>query len=257
MNYSLGIDAGSTMTKGILMADSKIIAHSMVSSSARTIDSINQVYAMLVAQAPIKPYFTITGYGRHLAENADKQITEITCHAKGALYLCPSVKTVVDIGGQDSKVLKIDNDGNLVDFLMNDKCAAGTGRFLEVMSKNLSANISLLDTITHQVEPHPISSMCTVFAESEVISLLAKGIAPEVILSGILSSIVTRTANFAARIGIEETVFFTGGVSRSNEFRQRLANEIGKEVMTDKMAQYAGAIGAAVIGQKKRVKIMA
>lgn len=251
MNYTIGIDAGSTMTKGILF-NGQITRHYMCPSSARAIESIEEVYRYLCLELPESPYTTVTGYGRHLADFADKKITEISCHAQGARFLCPEVRTVIDIGGQDSKVLKLDQDGNLNDFLMNDKCAAGTGRFLEVMTKNLSASLERLDVITKDIPAHPISSMCTVFAESEVISLKSKNIAPEEILSGILSSIVRRTANFAARIGIEDTVFFTGGVSHSNEFRLRLEDAIGKKIATSPMAQFAGAIGAAVIGYQHK-----
>lgn len=251
MGYTIGIDAGSTMTKGVLF-DGQIARHYIQPSSARGLDSIMEVYHYLCAELPDKPYTVLTGYGRHLAEIADKKITEISCHAQGARFLCPEVRTVIDIGGQDNKVLKIDADGNLSDFLMNDKCAAGTGRFLEVMAKNLSASLAQLDDVTHGVAPHPISSMCTVFAESEVISLRSNNVDPEVILSGVLSSIVRRTANFAARIGIEDTVFFTGGVSHSNEFRLRLEEAIGTQIKTSPLAQFAGAIGAAVIGYNKQ-----
>lgn len=251
MHYVIGIDAGSTITKGILY-NNEIVRRHQCDSSARPLDSIMEVYHYLCAGLAVKPWLTITGYGRHLADFADKKVTEISCHAIGARYLCPSVRTVIDIGGQDSKVLRIDESGNLSDFLMNDKCAAGTGRFLDVIVRSLSASLETLDQLTHQVEPHPISNMCTVFAESEVISLRSKNVPPEVILSGILSSIVKRTANFAAHIGIEDTVFFTGGVSRSVEFRTRLSEAINKPILTSPLAQYAGAIGAAVMGYNKQ-----
>ena len=114
---------------------------------------------------------TLTGYGRQLVDFADKQVTEISCHGPGARLLAPAARTVIDIGGQDSKVIQLDEHGNLSDFLMNDKCAAGTGRFLEVISRTLGASVERMDTLTEGVAPHAITSMCTVFAESEAISL--------------------------------------------------------------------------------------
>lgn len=125
---------------------------------------------------------------------ADKQVTEISCHGLGARFLAPATRAVIDIGGQDSKVIQLDDDGNLCDFLMNDKCAAGTGRFLEVISRTLGTSVEQLDSITENVTPHAITSMCTVFAESEVISLRSAGVAPEAILAGVINAMARRSA---------------------------------------------------------------
>ena len=249
--YSIGIDSGSTTTKGILY-NGEIVKKIIMKTSARPRESILAIYNELIDGLYEKPYFVVTGYGRELVDFADKKVTEITCHGKGAKYLCSNVRTVIDIGGQDSKVIKLDRDGNLTDFLMNDKCAAGTGRFLEVMSNILDTDINSIDSRTNEVEPYQISSMCTVFAESEVISLIAKEVPIEEILSGVLSSIARRTANFASRLAIEEEVFFTGGLSKSSEFKKRLENFLGVSIKTSDLSQYAGAIGAAVIGFNKR-----
>ena len=249
--YSIGRDSGSTTTKGILY-NGEIVKKIIMKTSARPRESILAIYNELIDGLSGKPYFVVTGYGRELVDFADKKVTEITCHGKGSKYLCNNVRTVIDIGGQDSKVIKLDRDGNLTDFLMNDKCAAGTGRFLEVMSNILDTDINSIDSITNEVEPYQISSMCTVFAESEVITLIAKEVPIEEILSGVLSSIARRTANFASRLAIEEEVFFTGGLSKSTEFKKRLEDFLGVSIKTSDLSQYAGAIGAAVIGFNKR-----
>lgn len=248
--YSIGIDSGSTTTKGILY-NGQIVKKVIMKTSARPRESILTIYNELSEGLNEKPYFVVTGYGRELVDFADKKITEITCHGKGAKYLCGNVRTVIDIGGQDSKVIKLDRDGNLIDFLMNDKCAAGTGRFLEVMINILDTEINSIDSLTEGVDPYQISSMCTVFAESEIISLIAKEVPIEEILSGILSSIARRTANFASRLAIEEEIFFTGGLSKSLEFKKRLEKFLGVSIKTSNLSQYAGAIGAAVIGFNK------
>lgn len=252
--YSIGIDSGSTSTKGILY-NGDIVKKIITKTTSRPRESMMKIYSDLSYGLEDKPYVVVTGYGRELADFGDKKVTEITCHGKGAKYLCENTRTVIDIGGQDSKVIKLDRDGNLIDFLMNDKCAAGTGRFLEVMVKTLDEELSSIDSLTKGVKPYPISSMCTVFAESEVISLIAKEVPREEILSGILSSIAKRTATFASKLNIEEGVFFSGGVSRSEEFKRRLEGFINKEIKVSPLSQYAGAIGAAIIGYEKQFKL--
>ncbi len=183
---------------------------------------------------------------------ADKQVTEISCHGLGARLLAPDTRTVIDIGGQDSKVIQLDAGGNLSDFLMNDKCAAGTGRFLEVISRTLGASVEQLDAITDGVEPHAITSMCTVFAESEVISLRSAGVAPEAILAGVINAMARRSANFIGRLSAQGPLLFTGGVSHCAAFARMLESHVGMAVTTHSDAQFAGAIGAALIGQRQR-----
>lgn len=248
--YSMGIDSGSTSTKGILY-NGEIVKKLIRKTSVKPRESILNIYEELSQGLEEKSYVVVTGYGRELADFADKKITEITCHGKGAKYLNADVKTVIDIGGQDSKVIKLDRDGNLVDFLMNDKCAAGTGRFLEVIVNTLDTDVKSIDKLVKGIKPYTISSMCTVFAESEVISLIAQEVPREEILSGILSAIAKRTANLVSKIGIENTVFFTGGLSSSDELKNRLEEFLGSKIETSPLSQYAGAIGAAVIGYNK------
>ena len=151
-------------------------------------------------------------------------------------------------------MIQLDDDGNLSDFLLNDKCAAGTGRFLEVISRTLGASVEQLDTITAGVAPHAISSMCTVFAESEVISLRSAGIAPEAILAGVINAMARRSANFIGRLSSEGPLLFTGGVSHCAAFARMLEGHVGIPVNTHPDAQFAGAIGAALIGQRQRTR---
>ena len=202
-------------------------------------------------------FIVATGYGRVSIDFADKQITERTCHGKGAHYLNNNIRTILDIGGQDSKVIKLDRDGNIIDFLMNDKCAAGTGRFLEVMSNLLGSDIEDIDKLTKDAEPQNINSMCTVFAESEVVSLLANGSSKESVASGILHSIGNRIVSLTQRLGAEEEIAFTGGLAKSNELKKIISEGLEKPIFTSPYSQYNGAIGAAVIGytlSKRKVK---
>ena len=170
---TLGIDSGSTTTKGALFDGEKVVRTAILPTSANPKESIGRLYQMLYNQDVA--YTVSTGYGRELLDQADKQITEITCHARGAAFLNPNVRAVVDIGGQDCKAILLDNGLNVVDFIMNDKCAAGTGRFIEVMMRILEEDINNIDQFVQGHQPINITSMCTVFAESEIVSLLAKG----------------------------------------------------------------------------------
>lgn len=250
MAVSVGIDSGSTTTKGVLLQDGAIVRRFLCPTPFRPETAISEAWQNLSAGLEERPFLTLTGYGRQLVDFADKQVTEISCHGLGARLLVPDTRTVIDIGGQDSKVIQLDEQGNLTDFLMNDKCAAGTGRFLEVISRTLGASVDQLDAITHGVEPHAITSMCTVFAESEVISLRSAGVAPEAILAGIVNAMARRSANFIGRLSAQGPVLFTGGVSHCGVFVEKLTQHVGMTVQTHPDAQYAGAVGAALIGQQ-------
>ncbi|MDU3066098.1 MAG: acyl-CoA dehydratase activase [Escherichia coli] len=222
MTYSIGIDSGSTATKGILLADGVITRRFLVPTPFRPATAITEAWETLREGLETTPFLTLTGYGRQLVDFADKQV--------------------------------IDDDGNLCDFLMNDKCAAGTGRFLEVISRTLGTSVEQLDSITENVTPHAITSMCTVFAESEVISLRSAGVAPEAILAGVINAMARRSANFIARLSCEAPILFTGGVSHCQTFARMLESHLGMPVNTHPDAQFAGAIGAAVIGQRVRTR---
>lgn len=251
--YSIGIDSGSTTTKGVLFDGKNIIDEVMILTGANPRRAINEVYDKLNKYEDT--YVVTTGYGRNLLETADKKITEITCHGKGASFLADDISAVIDIGGQDSKVILLDKDKNIVDFLMNDKCAAGTGRFIEVIMRILQHDIDDIDTYISGAEPTKISSMCTVFAESEVISLLAEDVSGNSIAMGLIDSICERTSIFSRKLALEETIFFSGGLAKSNMIRQVLEKKLKLKVVTHPKSQYVGAIGAAVIGFEKKQRI--
>nr|WP_187143920.1 acyl-CoA dehydratase activase [Lactonifactor longoviformis] len=249
--YSLGIDSGSTTTKGVLYDGKNVLRMEMIPTTACPQQSIRQIYEALWSENV--GYTVTTGYGRELLTEADKKVTEITCHARGAAFLNPGIGAVVDIGGQDSKAILLDRDLNVIDFLMNDKCAAGTGRFVEVMMRTLERPVAEMDDFVAGCKPLNISSMCTVFAESEIVSLLAKGENPGDIALGVIHSVCRRTAIFAQRLKLEGDIFFSGGLSRFRIFSEVLEQYLNRPVYTSPAAQYAGALGAAVIGYRKLI----
>ncbi|MTI46310.1 MAG: 2-hydroxyglutaryl-CoA dehydratase [Firmicutes bacterium] len=252
--YSIGIDAGSVATKGVIF-DGEKIEHVIIPTGWSPKTASEEVLKQLLVKSNIKKEdverIIGTGYGRISMPFVDKAITEITCHAKGAHYLNKKVRTILDIGGQDSKVINIDENGNITDFLMNDKCAAGTGRFLQVMANVLGKDVSELDDLTNNARPEAITSMCTVFAESEVISLLARGIPKENIASGIMHSIASRGVSLLERINILDDVAFTGGVARSDVIGRIINDKISKTIYKPPNSQIVGALGAAVIGYRE------
>lgn len=252
---TLGIDSGSTTTKGALFDGEKIVRTAILPTTANPKESIGRLYEMLYNEDVA--YTVSTGYGRALLDQADKQITEITCHARGAAFLNPNIRAVVDIGGQDCKAILLDNSLNVVDFIMNDKCAAGTGRFIEVMMRILEENIDNIDQFVQGHQPINITSMCTVFAESEIVSLLAKGADKGDIALGIINSICRRTSFFAQKLNLTGEIFFSGGLARFEIFRSTMESYLKIPVRTSELSQYAGAIGAAVIGFNKAKRMQA
>ena len=251
MTYSIGIDSGSTATKGILLADGVITRRFLVPTPFRPATAITEAWETLREGLETTPFLTLTGYGRQLVDFADKQVTEISCHGLGARFLAPATRAVIDIGGQDSKVIQLDDDGNLCDFLMNDKCAAGTGRFLEVISRTLGTSVEQLDSITENVTPHAITSMCTVFAESEVINYIGEGRKREDIAAGVVDSVAAKVAQLAMRKNLPDHIILTGGLSSSEYFTKILSEKIGQKVCPTEQGRYAGALGAALLAKEK------
>lgn len=253
--YSIGIDVGSVAAKGVVFDGKNIIAKEIMPTGWSPKESGIALFDRLIESAEIEKsnigVIVGTGYGRIALPFIDRKVTEITCHGKGAHYLDSSLRTVIDIGGQDSKVIKLDNEGNIKDFLMNDKCAAGTGRFLQVMAHALEIDVSQLSEIARGAEPQNINSMCTVFAESEVISLMASGASKESIAAGLLQSVCKKTYSLVSKVGAEDKVFFSGGVSKNQLLRDFLSEKLGLEIITSEHSQFLGAIGAAVIGYKE------
>lgn len=246
--YTIGIDSGSTTTKGVLFDGHDILEKILVTTGGNPRRTMAEVYKSLKGDRDV--YTVATGYGRELLPEADKRVTEISCHGKGAAYLADGIDGIIDIGGQDSKVILLDRDYNIIDFLMNDKCAAGTGRFVETIMRVLHQDIEDLDEFVKSAEPVKISSMCTVFAESEVISLLANNHRSNDIAMGIIHSICERTANFARRLPVEKKIFFSGGLAKSAVMERVLEEKLGIKIITNPIAQYTGALGAALIGHR-------
>lgn len=251
----LGIDIGSSSSKAVILnQNSEILAADVVNLGTGT-KGIDQVLALVFQRAMIDKadiaYTVVTGYGRMNYKEADKQITEISCHAKGVLQLAPEVRTIIDIGGQDTKVIRLQADGSIENFVMNDKCAAGTGRFLEVMSRVLDCPIGELSALACQgTSPVPISNMCTVFAESEVISHLSSNAKLEDVASGAILSIATRVAGMAKRVGVVPKVMMTGGGALNQCLVDTLSAAIGQPIAVSEHPQVMGALGAAVFARE-------
>ena len=251
--YYLGLDVGSTASKCVITdAEGRIVSSGLRTSGAGTAGPRACVEEALSRVPELGSLEDVaasctTGYGRHLEEWADMQMSELSCHAKGAVWLFPGVRTVIDIGGQDAKVLSISKNGKLTDFAMNDKCAAGTGRFLDVMASVFGCKVEDLSGLDRESsEVAPISSTCTVFAESEVISKLAAGTPIPNIAAGVHESVVERTYGLAKRAGITPLVVMTGGVALNEALRMRLERRVGHPIATSELAQFAGAYGAAL-----------
>ncbi len=257
--YTLGIDVGSTTSKCVVLKDGKeLVAKALVEAGTGT-HGPDEVLAALFENAAVDRsqirYSVATGYGRQAEGIADSDMSELSCHAKGAQYLLNGVKTVIDIGGQDIKVLGIDN-GMLVSFQMNDKCAAGTGRFLELMARVLQVSVEeLSDMGMKSKKPAQISSTCTVFAESEVISQLSKGTSVNDIAAGVHRSVASKVTGLAHRVGLLEPVLMTGGVSKNRDVVRAIEEQIKCKIQTSELSQYAGAIGAAIYAYQKAKKL--
>lgn len=249
--YTMGLDIGSTATKGAIIENGvKIAATATISSGTGTTGParvVSELFEQLnISRADIEK-LVVTGYGRMKYADADKQISELSCHTKGVTFLVPNVKTIIDIGGQDAKALKLNDKGKLVNFVMNDKCAAGTGRFLDVMARALEVKVSDLgDLSAKSTMEIPISSTCTVFAESEVISHLSNEVSIENIIAGIHASVAKRVSSLAKRVGIEEGVVMVGGVAKNSGVVTAMEKAIGLKIIVLELAQLTGALGAAL-----------
>jgi predicted CoA-substrate-specific enzyme activase len=252
MSLAAGIDIGSITAKAAVMRDGKLLGTRVIFTGYNAESAGRRVFDELLAELGLAPAeigrIVATGYGRKSVAMADKAVTEIMCHAAGARFLDPSIRSLIDIGGQDSKAVVMDGEGKVVNFTMNDKCAAGTGRFLEVMARALEADLDEFGGLSLRAgRPAKISSLCTVFAESEVISLIAKGEARENIIAGIHEAIASRVWAMANRIGLTPPVMMTGGVARNIGVVRALEKVIGMPVVVSPHAQVNGAIGAAVL----------
>lgn len=251
----IGIDVGSTTTKGVLINNAfEVKAKHILLTGASASSAVKQVMEKLeslcghdLQEIPI----ISTGYGRTRVENAEKSVTEITCHSIGVHALNKEIRLLIDVGGQDSKVIRIGSDGRPEDFELNDKCSAGTGRFLEVMARVLDVSIDELGPLALQsTSPSSISSTCTVFAESEVIGHIGAGENPADIAAGIHAAMATKIGSLSKRVGFARPVCVTGGVALNPAFRHYLSRHLDTDLWVPDIPQLTGALGAAVIALK-------
>ncbi len=253
-NITAGIDIGSITAKAVLLRNGEIAGTCVRFTGYNAKNAGRAVFDELLKEAGIaKEHVSVvvsTGYGRKAVDFADKAITEITCHGAGAWFMDPEVRFVIDVGGQDSKVMRLDENGKVIDFAMNDKCAAGTGRFLEVMARAMEADLDDFGVLSLSGEPARISSICTVFAESEVISLIAAGASRENIVSGIHEAAASRISAMAKRVGVAVPVMMTGGVAKNRGMIVALENKLGVSLIVSSYAQVNGALGAALLASR-------
>lgn len=251
--YYVGIDIGSTASKTVIMGEEAICDFFTLPTGWSGKETSELIYSRLEEKGLFHKENSVTrivatGYGRICVDYADRIVTEITCHGKGGYQLFQKDCTIVDVGGQDTKVITV-SEGMVKDFLMNDKCAAGTGKFLEVMALRLGVSLAELFGLAERGIPLGISSMCTVFAESEVISHIGAGEKREDIAAGVTDSVAARVSNLCRRHGIHGEVVLTGGLCDSPCFIQYLSRKLGTPVQTHTMGRYAGALGAALIAK--------
>jgi (R)-2-hydroxyacyl-CoA dehydratese activating ATPase len=252
MEYAAGVDVGSTQTKAVIVDEAgAIVTRALVDTGANVIQAAEDAFLTALRSEGIpteKVRFVVgTGYGRYKVTFGHTQVTEISCHGRGAVHMFPDTRTVVDMGGQDTKAIRVSEKGEIVDFCMNDKCAAGTGRFLGAASSALEIPLDELGPTALKGErPVKISTTCTVFAESEVLSWLGKGKKIEDILLGVHKSIAARASGLVRRVGIEDQVTFTGGVARNAAMVETLEERLGTRLNVSEESHYMGALGAAL-----------
>jgi predicted CoA-substrate-specific enzyme activase len=254
--FFAGVDIGSSATKcAVVNAAGTFVSSAIVPTGARALTATQHALAETLGRVGVArdqvALVIATGYGRKRAE-ADGQVTEITCHARGAIHLFPGTRTILDIGGQDTKAIRVTDSGDVHNFVMNDKCAAGTGRFLEVMARALELDLDDMGPMSlRSVAPQRISSFCTVFGESEVVSHLADGVEVQDIALGLHEAIGHRVVGMLRRVGIESEVTMSGGVSRNVGMRRTIEKIIGCEMNVSGQSQVMGALGAALIARDK------
>ncbi|MGB9886238.1 MAG: acyl-CoA dehydratase activase [Moorellales bacterium] len=250
-----GIDIGSLSTEvALLDGEANLLAVEVASTGTRGWETAQMLLTAALRRVGAGPEAVVrivaTGYGRHKLGCAHRTVTEISCHARGAFHLFPQARTVIDIGGQDSKVIRLDEQGRVIDFVMNDKCAAGTGRFLEVMARALEVEIEQFsDLAAKSRRSRLITSTCTVFAESEVVSLLSEGVEPADIARGLAEAVAARVVAMAERVGVEPEVVMTGGVAKNAAVVNALRRQLGRAMLLPPEPQTVGAIGAALFAR--------
>ncbi len=252
MAYAAGVDVGSTQTKAVIIDEARdIVGRSLIDTGANVLHAAEKAYEEALKDSGVREveveYIIGTGYGRYRVTFGNAQITEISCHGRGAVHMFPGTRTVVDMGGQDTKAIRVNATGEIEDFCMNDKCAAGTGRFLGAAAEALDIPLDDLgSTALRYTKAVRISTTCTVFAESEVLSWLGKGKKIEDILWGVHQSIASRSAGLLRRVGVVDEVTFTGGVTRNIAMIKALEERLAHTLNVSEESHYIGALGAAL-----------
>jgi predicted CoA-substrate-specific enzyme activase len=251
------VDVGSTQTKAAVVDErGTLVGRALIDTGANVVRAAEQAYELALADAGLEErevgFVVGTGYGRYRVTFGDAQVTEISCHGRGAVHMFPGTRTVVDMGGQDTKAIRVKPTGEIADFCMNDKCAAGTGRFLGAAAAALEIPLGELGPMALRAErPVKITTTCTVFAESEVLSWVARGKKIEDILQGVHQSIVSRSLGLMRRVGIEPEVTFTGGVTKNIGMVRALEAALGHAVNVSDDSHYMGALGAALFALER------
>ena len=257
MIYGGGVDVGSTQTKAVIVDESRTILARILIPTGANVTRAGENSFVKACEAAGLPreavgYVVGTGYGRYKILFGDAQITEITCHARGAQSLFPATRTVIDMGGQDTKVIKVGPDGSVADFSMNDKCAAGTGRFLSAAADVTGVGLDEIGPLALQAKvPVRLTSVCTVFVESDIMSYLAQRKTIEDILGGVHKAIATRTMSLIRRVGVENEVTFTGGVSLNIGMVRALEEVLGQSINVSEEGHFMGALGAALFALER------
>jgi (R)-2-hydroxyacyl-CoA dehydratese activating ATPase len=257
MIYGAGVDVGSTQTKAVIVdAAGTIVARVLIPTGANVSRAGERAFVEACQQAGLAREaigaVIGTGYGRYKVTFGDAQITEITCHARGAHSLFPATRTVIDMGGQDTKAIKVAPDGSVLDFSMNDKCAAGTGRFLSAAADVTGVGLDEIGPLSLQAQaPVRLTSVCTVFVESDIMSYLAQRKRVEDVLGGVHKAIATRTMSLVRRVGVEPEITFTGGVSRNVGMVHALEEVLGAPLNVSADGHFMGALGAALFALER------
>jgi predicted CoA-substrate-specific enzyme activase len=260
MRVAAGVDVGSTQTKAVLVVDKgdgeKIAARALIDTGANVVRAAQSAFDRCCQDAGIPAanvgFVVGTGYGRYKIAFGNAQMTEISCHARGAHFLCPGTRTVIDMGGQDSKAISVGASGEVLDFVMNDKCAAGTGRFLANAAEVMGIGLDEIGPLSlRATRPLKIATVCTVFVESDILSYLAQGKRGEDIMGGVHLAIAKRTVSLARRLAIQPEITMTGGVARNIGMVQALETVLGQKVQVNPDAHFMGAVGAALFALEK------
>ncbi len=259
MRIAAGVDVGSTQTKAVIVGEDggiRMLGYALVDTGANVQRAAENGFLAACRESGVEPegvgYVVGTGYGRYKITFGNTQMTEISCHARGAHYLFPSTRTVIDMGGQDSKAISVGEHGEVLDFVMNDKCAAGTGRFLANAAEVLGIGLEEIGPLSLRARhPVKITTVCTVFVESDILSYLAQGKKPEDVLGGVHLAIARRTVSLARRVPIEPGITMTGGVSRNTGMVRALEEVLGAKMQVSQQAHFAGALGAGLFAIEK------